>query len=396
MNILLTTIFEYPHEGGLSTHMSTLKRGLEERGHKVDVLSFTDMNPLVRKSFAQAPGFIVNKFKRGRGQVMNDSNRRRLLSMYIRNLKQHYDVINSQDVYAALASIDSGIPTVATVHGYFSFEAISRGAIEKGSEEDERIQVYEKNAYQKAAQVVTVDKRIKDYVMEKAGVEAITIKNFIDVSSFEINAGDHAAIRKEFQIPEDVYVLFVPRRLTEKNGVIYPTLALPDILKKHPKTMLVYAGTGEQMETIKQKTEELGLINQVKMLGSVPHEKMKQLYSIATVVLVPSIHSHGVEEATSISALEAMGSGSPVVAGAVGGLKEIFSHQEDGLLVEERNVQQLSEAVIQLLDEPSFAQTLATKAREKVINKYSHQAAAERFEEIYVAASSQVYESRHG
>ena len=61
---------------------------------------------------------------------------------------------------------------------------------------------------------------------------------------------------------------------------------------------------------------------------------MKDLYGASDIVLVPSIHSYGVEEATSISALEAMGSGSPVVAGAVGGLKEIFEHEKDGLLVE--------------------------------------------------------------
>ena len=31
MNILITTIFRYPHEGGLSTHVSTLKSGLEAK-----------------------------------------------------------------------------------------------------------------------------------------------------------------------------------------------------------------------------------------------------------------------------------------------------------------------------------------------------------------------------
>ncbi len=66
MNILITTIFRYPHEGGLSTHVSTLKSGLEARGHKVDVLSFKDMNPFQEKLFTQAPGYLVNKVK-GKG-----------------------------------------------------------------------------------------------------------------------------------------------------------------------------------------------------------------------------------------------------------------------------------------------------------------------------------------
>ena len=63
MKILITTIFKFPHEGGLSTHVVTLKKGLEQRGHQVDVLSFSDMNPLARKLLTQAPGFLIIKLK---------------------------------------------------------------------------------------------------------------------------------------------------------------------------------------------------------------------------------------------------------------------------------------------------------------------------------------------
>ena len=41
MKILMATAYDYPHIGGLSTHVSTLKAGLESRGHEVDVLSFS-------------------------------------------------------------------------------------------------------------------------------------------------------------------------------------------------------------------------------------------------------------------------------------------------------------------------------------------------------------------
>jgi glycosyltransferase involved in cell wall biosynthesis len=171
--------------------------------------------------------------------------------------------------------------------------------------------------------------------------------------------------------------------MTEKNGVIFPTLALPKVLEKHPDTLLVYAGTGEQMGRIKETVAQNNLDANVQLLGSVPHNKMKELYAIADIVLVPSIHSHGVEEATSISALEAMGSGSPVVAGAVGGLKEIFEDNVDGLLAEEQNVEDLANAVIRILDDPDFGNQLAQRAREKIEKEYSHMAAAQKFEEIY-------------
>jgi glycosyltransferase involved in cell wall biosynthesis len=171
--------------------------------------------------------------------------------------------------------------------------------------------------------------------------------------------------------------------LTEKNGVIYPTLALPNVLEIFPETLLVYAGTGEQMENISAKVQQLQLEHHVQLLGSVPHDQMMQLYSAADVVLIPSVHSYGVEEATSISALEAMGSGSPVIASAVGGLKEIINDQNDGLLVEEKNPEELSAAIIKLLKDPQLSQNLAKHAREKIEREYSHIEAAKKVSEIY-------------
>lgn len=388
MKILLSTIFEYPHEGGLSTHVATLKNGLETLGHQVDVLSFTDLNPLVRKAYAQAPGFIASKIKPGSGQLMNDQNRMTLIHKELNKLKGQYDVVNTQDVYATLAAEGTGIPVVETVHGYYSFEAISRGAIAEGSKEDSTVREREKRAYTLADEVVTVDQRIKDYVKSMSGVEATAIKNFIDVEDFDPGKLDLSGIREEFGIPADKKMLFVPRRMTEKNGVIYPTLALRKVLDRHPDTVLVYAGTGEQMPAIKREVEKQGLDGDVLLLGTVPHEKMKYLYGTSDVVLVPSVHSYGVEEATSISALEAMGSRSPVIAGAVGGLKEIIEHEKDGLLVTEKDVDGLSEAILKVLDSPTFAEQLARNARTKIEQMYSHHSAAARFEEIYMKAAN--------
>ncbi|UTE73367.1 glycosyltransferase family 4 protein [Rossellomorea marisflavi] len=388
MKILLSTIFEYPHEGGLSTHVATLKNGLEALGHQVDVLSFTDLNPLVRKAYAQAPGFIASKIKPGSGQLMNDQNRMTLIHKELNKLKGQYDVVNTQDVYATLAAEGTGIPVVETVHGYYSFEAISRGAIAEGSKEDITVREREKRAYTLADEVVTVDQRIKEYVKSMSGVEATAIKNFIDVEDFDPGKLDLSGIREEFGVPADKKMLFVPRRMTEKNGVIYPTLALRKVLDRHPDTVLVYAGTGEQMPAIKREVEKQGLEGDVLLLGTVPHEKMKYLYGTSDVVLVPSVHSYGVEEATSISALEAMGSRSPVIAGAVGGLKEIIEHEKDGLLVTEKDVDGLSEAILKVLDSPTFAEQLARNARTKIEQMYSHHSAAARFEEIYTKAAN--------
>ena len=153
--------------------------------------------------------------------------------------------------------------------------------------------------------------------------------------------------------------------------------------------MLIYAGMGEAYDELKSLIEQQGLSEKAKLLGAIPHETMTEYYALSDIVLVPSVHSAGVEEATSISALEAMGSGSPLIASAVGGLKEIVNHRQDGLLVEEKNVDELAQAIIELLDHPEFGQQLAQAARRKIEDEYSHLSAAKKYEDIYRAALAQ-------
>ncbi|WP_404356533.1 glycosyltransferase family 4 protein [Cytobacillus firmus] len=387
MKILITTVFDYPHAGGLSTHVTTLKAGLEARGHEVDVLSISDVPGWQSKFIARGPSFVLNKVKKGKGILWSRKARQNMLQTLIeKNKHKNYDIINAQDVFATFASIASGIPTVSTVHGYMAFEAVSAGSVEENSEEAKFLQEMEKKAYSQTRKVITVDQRIKDYVKKQAGVEGTAIRNFIDIHDFKPAVEKKAELRQKHGFSEDDLVFFVPRRLTKKNGVIYPTLAFPKVLEKFPNAKLVYAGMGEAFEEIKALVAEKGLENQVTLLGAIPHKQVKDFFALADVVLVPSIHSAGVEEATSISALEAMGSGIPLIACAVGGLKEIVDHEKDGLLVEERNTGELEDAMIYLLENPETGAALAKRARQKIEEEYSHLAAAEKYEQIYLSA----------
>ncbi|MCP3028079.1 glycosyltransferase family 4 protein [Halobacillus sp. A5] len=385
MKILITTIFDFPHEGGLSTHITTLKKGLEEDGHSVDVLSFSDVPNWKRKLLAQGPGFIINKVKHGKGQLYNDLQRKKLLASMIQERAEAYDVINSQDIFATHAALESPLPVTATIHGYYTYEAISRGAVNPKTCEAEEMMGLECQAYSGAQMNITVDKRICDYLKETSGTQAHIIRNFIDTEQFN-KFPQSGQTRQKHALPEDGYMLFVPRRLTEKNGVMYPLLALREIITTHPEVILVYAGTGEQLGTLKNKTKELKLEDNVYFLGSVAHEDMVELYQSSQIVLIPSVHSHGVEEATSISAIEAMGSGTPVIAGKIGGLKELITHETDGLLFSDRDTSELARQITYLIENPEIANALARHAKQKVTTYFSHTTASKKFIQLYTQA----------
>lgn len=387
MKILLATVFDYPHPGGLSTHVTTLKAGLEARGHEVDILSISDVPRTTQLLKARGPSFVLNKVSKGKGIIWSRKVRKKMLQALIEtNKHKGYDIVNAQDVYATFAALDAGLPTVSTVHGYMAYEAVSAGSVAENSPEAQYLQEQEIEAFKRTRKVITVDQRIKDYVKKQAGVEGNAIRNFINIDDFKPDLSQKAALRDKNDVEQDDKVFFVPRRLTKKNGVIYPILSFPKVLEKYPNAKLIYAGSGEALDDMKALIAEKGIEDRVRLLGPIPHQKIKEFYALADVVLVPSIHSAGVEEATSISALEAMGSGIPLIACAVGGLKEIVDHNHDGLLVEERNVEELSEAMIELLDNPGKGQALAKAARTKIENEYSHIAAAEKYEKIYLSA----------
>jgi len=387
MKILIATVYDYPHAGGLSTHVTTLKSGLETLGHEVDVLSFSDVPASKQNVYAKGPSFILNKVKKGKGIVWSHNARKNLIQALIeKNKDKQYDLINAQDPFTTLAALETGIPTVSTVHGYMTFESISKGSMDEGSEEAAYMKEVEIKAYKGTRKIITVDQRLKEYVKEISGVDGNAIRNFIDIHNFKPDQEFRDQFRDKYGISKDDHVLFVPRRLTKKNGVIYPALALPKVLEKHPHTKLIYAGSGEALSEIKKIVEKHSLQNNVTLLGAIPHDQIKEYYALSDVVLVPSVHSAGVEEATSISALEAMGSGSPLVACAVGGLKEIVDPEVDGLLVEEQNVEELSDAIIYFLDHPEEGQRMAAKARTKIEEHYSHIAAAKKYEAIYKSA----------
>jgi glycosyltransferase involved in cell wall biosynthesis len=177
-------------------------------------------------------------------------------------------------------------------------------------------------------------------------------------------------------------VLFVGR-LTPHKGVDRLIEALP------PDAKLLIAGSSGHDPAPPERDypellRELSKDRDVELLGPVPDEALPDLYRRAAVLALPSVHRtcYGrdvrVSELLGLVALEAMASGTPVVASRLGGLVEVVQHGVTGFLVEPGNVGELGERLAQLLHDPSLAARMGANARELALDRFTWQACAER------------------
>jgi len=188
---------------------------------------------------------------------------------------------------------------------------------------------------------------------------------------------DKDEYRKLFNIPQNKAVILCPRRLVKKTGVKYAVLACVHLKNKIKDFVLVCAGDGREKTTIKELIKRHELEDNVLLLGAVEHNKMSNLYNAADVVVIPSIHVAGLEEATSISALEAMASGIPVVASNIGGLKDIIKTDFNGVLVPEENEKELADAIYEILTNRETYDSISHNSVEFVRENLSYISRAE-------------------
>lgn len=366
--------------GGKHTHIRLLARGLKEAGAECDVVAAKETAAF--KLLRLGPGAARRRLMRTADErYMHYSEQ--YVKQLARNLRRHAldsDVVNAHDAMAAGAFLEfvgeKRVPLVLTMHGYYSREAASDGEIRTGSPEFMRIQEIEREAYRAAWRIVCVDTRIKDYVTSEFDIDpsiVSVIPNAIDTEGFsETKPAQKKAARVKLKLPQELKIVLCSRRMVPKNGVPVAAQAMKFVKHLQPKAILVIAGDGPERGTVNQVIQNEHLENEIRLAGSVPHSEIGHYYNACDIVLVPSIKSEGVEEATSLSMLEGMSCAKPVIVTNVGGLKETVKDGETGFVVEQGSPEAIANAVDKLLKDPALATKLGKAARAYVQKNHSY------------------------
>lgn len=177
--------------------------------------------------------------------------------------------------------------------------------------------------------------------------------------------------------------LLYPANYIPGKGHEYALQSWALISQKHPQWKLKFVGG--DMGLIKNKqfkqslitlSEKLQLENRVEWGGFA--EKISDEYLDAGIVL-----NFSESESFSLTCLEAMFYGRPVIATRSGGPSEIVDHNDSGILVELKDVQTMAMAMDELISNPGIREAMARRAYESVRQRFSFANTIEKLGAVY-------------
>jgi glycosyltransferase involved in cell wall biosynthesis len=209
-----------------------------------------------------------------------------------------------------------------------------------------------------------------------------TVPYGVDADRFAPSPAIAAEVRRELSLG-DRPLIVTAGRLVRKKGFGYLIEAARVLAGTHPGVHVLIAGEGDLHDELAAHAASASPAR-VTLLGNQPQDRIARLVAAADLVAVPSVRDDaGNVDGLPNFALEALASGTPVVASRAGGLPQAIEDGVTGLLVPERDPAALARAMAACLERPDWARGLGRQARVRVIRDFGWPRVAERFESAY-------------
>lgn len=348
---------------GMEMVVAILTRGLSKRGHDVGVTCLHRKGALGealerdghRVSIAPSPGLAT---------ILRPIELRRALR------DRQPDVVHIHTgawLKGARAARMAGVPRVIlTMHGLDGNRPWFEPMIDRWAAHYADVLVPVSDAFVRyATNTLHVD---------PARVRVVT--NGIDTNLFQPGPRS-GRVRNNGLTDRDVVIGIVARFSPVKNHAML-IAAFAEVVRARPHAFLALVGVGRLKEDIEARVDQLGLRSRVAFLGQL--SDLHEVYRDFDILTLPSF-----TEATSMSILEGMASGLPVVATAVGGTPALLDEGDAGVLVPSEDPAALAAALIRLIDSPDERVRLGELARRRAVDLHSQEHMFEAYEALYRA-----------
>jgi glycosyltransferase involved in cell wall biosynthesis len=372
-----------PAKGGAETHVHAVATRLKQRGHDVAVytsdLSTEFPMAYLDGPYAEVDGVPVRRFHAT--SLPGALHWVRIPSMKAM-LADRADLIHMhsygyyQTHVASKAAAKQGVPLVYTPHYHPPFSSTG-GAGRKGlrSLYDKRLGV---KPFRAASLVIAVSTPELEWMkpMIPPTTPTVVIPNGIELSRFA-GHGDGRAFREAHKVSGPM--LLYAGRLAVNKHLEHVIEVMPDLLKEFPDLTLCLVGEDHGMlQAWKAAAAKAGVEGRVRFLGHVSEGELLEAYRACDAFVLPSDY-----EAFGIVLLEVMACGKPVVATRVGGVTDIVTDRQTGLLVPYGDRAALKNALTSLLGDRTLRREVGEAARRSVGEKFDWNSVVTRIEGQY-------------
>jgi glycosyltransferase involved in cell wall biosynthesis len=228
-----------------------------------------------------------------------------------------------------------GVPFIVTAHGYDIYNLPFRD-----EEWKEKIE-YVLNA---ADYVITVSNSNLECI-KKLNVETPVkvIPNGFRSDLF--HPRDSYGCRKTLNLPFDKKIILTVGNLFEVKGHKYLIGAMQKVVKHRKDVLCIIVGSGDLKGKLERHIRKAGLENYVKLAGGRPHDEIPIWMNACDLFVLPSL-----SEGNPTVMFECLGCGTPFIGTKVGGIPEIITSEDYGLLCEPANSGELAEKILIALD----------------------------------------------
>lgn len=263
----------------------------------------------------------------------------------------------------------SKIPLFVSMHGTDVFLVRKRKAAQRIAKKI--FQKSQKNHFVSMA----LQESIESSCQRKKNSNDLLLPMFFDFERF-------ANIHRE---PDSKKILFVGRLMSVKgiDVLIEAFSHLQSTIGADGWTLDI-VGDGPMREELLELTKERNVSGQVTFHGTLDREEVVKMYGASEIFVLPSKTTpSGEKEGLGVVLLEAMMSKVAVIGTDCGGIPEVITHQQTGLLIQQNDVEALSKAMQHLIEDDGFRKQLIEDAHAEMSQKYSRDAIQHQLKEWY-------------
>ncbi|MEA5618458.1 glycosyltransferase family 1 protein [Cronbergia sp. UHCC 0137] len=272
------------------------------------------------------------------------------------------------------------------VHTYHSLGVVKYNTVENIPVVATKRLAVEKEVLETAERIVATSPQEQDHMRS-----LVSPQGYIDVIPCgtdirRFGSVDRTAAREALGIDPEAKVILYVGRFDPRKGIETLVRAVRESKFYGSENLKLIIGggstpgnsDGRERDRIEGIINELGMGEFTSLPGLLSQTILPTYYAATDVCVVPSHY-----EPFGLVAIEAMSSGTPVIASDVGGLQFTVVPEQTGLLAPPQDVAAFSKAIDRILSDPEWARKLGEAGQRRVINKFSWDGVASQLDQLY-------------